>query len=63
MRGDGLNAGEGEQRARGGKLSGEPGPWLRRDALKLSITVFDWSHLCVHATLCASVCACALMCL
>lgn len=31
-----LNAGEGEARARGGELSGEPVPQQRRDALKLS---------------------------
>lgn len=31
-----LNAGEGEARAKGGELSGEPAPQQRRDALKLS---------------------------
>lgn len=37
MKGGRLNASEGEQRMRGGKLSGEPGPWQRHDALKLSL--------------------------
>lgn len=36
MKADELNAGEGEARARGGELSGEPAPQQRRDALKLS---------------------------
>lgn len=36
MKGDGLNAGEEEQRGRGGKLSWEPEPWRRREAFELS---------------------------
>ncbi len=37
MKGDGLDAGKGEQRARGRKLSREAEPEQRRDALKLSL--------------------------